>query len=177
MYDARMVIIYTILLRKSIMDIFFEVFFCVTPWVFWWKRRFRGAVDFIPKLDFFRQWKIDVSDICQISGSNFTRACAVADHFSVTFWFPKWGRKVARGCTGSSKVAFGNFAFFRKVDFALAGTIKKYFRGEFASIRKTSIIDFKNLRSGTKNEVLWDGVRNRFFQKWCKWKTHVHYAL
>ena len=98
----------------------------------------------------------------QIPGSNFTRACAAAEHFASPFGGSDCGRKVLRDCTGSSEVASGNLSFFRKVDFALAGTVKIDFWGEFASTRKTAI-SFRDLRSGTKNEALrGGGGQNRF---------------
>ena len=167
MYNRCVFSIYTILLRKSILVPPSKRFiFCTTPQVFEWNRRFSSAREFTPKVNFDRPWqcKINFSKKCQISRSNFTKACAAAGHFSTPFGGSKCGRKVVRDCTGSSEVASGHFAFFRQVDFVSAGKIKIYFWGEFVSTRKTSI-SFKNLRSGIKNEALWGGSKVDFLNK------------
>ena len=164
MYDGRVSSIYTILLRKSILDSPSKRFiFCTTPQVFEWNRRFSSAREFTPKVNFYRpcQCKINFSKKWQISRSNFTRACAAVGHFSTPVGGSKCGRKVVRDCTDSSEVASWNLLFFRKIDFASAGTIKIDFWFEIASTRKTSF-SFKNSRDNTKMKRFEEGVKNRF---------------
>ena len=54
MYDGRVSSIYTILLRKSILEPLLEALhFCILPLVFEWKRRFWGARDFSDQKSIF----------------------------------------------------------------------------------------------------------------------------